>query len=185
MDQMSGNLQIWSSLGSVIKQLPGEDDMVQSYFKLHKIKQLPHFVIKIITNAMYGNCENLKLAMLTRVIGALHYILEKCICLWMYASFWYVECNFLWWKDRLSILLIHFLFYLFCNVRIGGSEVKWKGSWGVTSVKKKKKKGTMLDKMLSHRFAKCHSATLKPKLWAVSLKFFYQVLQNSAVDLDM
>lgn len=43
----------------------------------------------------------------------------------------------------------------------------------------------MLDKMLSHRFAKCHSATLKPKLWAVSLKFFYQVLQNSAVDLDM
>lgn len=134
MDQMSGNLQIWSSLGSVIKQLPGEDDMVQSYFKLHKIKQLPHFVIKIITNAMYGNCENLKLVMLTRVIGALHYILEKCICLWMYASFWYVECNLLWWKDRLSILLINFLFYLFCNVRIGGSEVKWKGSWGVTSV---------------------------------------------------
>lgn len=141
MDQMSGNLQIWSSLGSVIKQLPGEDDMVQSYFKLHKIKQLPHFVIKIITNAMYGNCENLKLVMLTRVIGALHYILEKCICLWMYASFWYVECNFLWWKDRLSILLINFLFYLFCNVRIGGSEVKWKGSWGVTSVKKKKRRG--------------------------------------------
>lgn len=39
MDKMSGNLQIWSSLGSVIKQLPGEDDMVQSYFKLPKIKQ--------------------------------------------------------------------------------------------------------------------------------------------------
>lgn len=39
--------------------------------------------------------------------------------------------------------------------------------------------------MLSHRFAKCHSATLKPKLWAVLLKFFHYVLQNYAVDVDM
>lgn len=54
-------LQIRSSLGSVMKQLPGDDNVLQSDFKRAKNKQSASTFYKITVNSMYGNSENLRL----------------------------------------------------------------------------------------------------------------------------